>query len=104
MKYDDQELGEIKRYLKSYVHENASGCWMWYGALNTRGYGTCHWGGWQWLAHRLSYIAHNPWCQGNLDDLYLHHEYKNECCINPEHLKPMTPWEHIKRTVRDSET
>ena len=58
-----------------------SGCWIWEGALNNRGYGQITAFGKPWLAHRASYFAAVgaiPRCVMHLCD--------TPSCVNPAHL------------------
>ncbi len=63
--------------LKSVVSE--SGCWLWNGALNAKGYG-CFSGG---LAHRFSYHS----LVGEIPEgKYVLHNCDVRNCVNPQHL------------------
>src|SRR5262245_36095321 len=71
--------------------EPMSGCWIWMGALNKGGYGqfTCQ-------AHRMVYlIERGPVMNG----LHLDHLCHNTCCVNPDHLQPVTPKINVHRAL-----
>lgn len=68
-----------------------SGCWLWTGALGgTSKYGRFWFGGRMMEAHRFSWWLHTgKKCRADLD---LHHAVCGWItCVNPRHLKPVTP-------------
>jgi hypothetical protein len=71
------------------------GCWEWSGTRNAAGYG-CLWvGGRYQMAHRLSWELHrSPIAAG----LHIDHLCRNTCCVNPDHLEPVTPGENVRRS------
>ena len=71
-------------------YEPNSGCWLWAGADNGEGYGKFR----GKYAHRLSYERH----KGPIPDgLHLDHLCRMPCCINPDHLEPVTNAENARR-------
>ena len=75
-----------------------SRCWLWTGALTSmkpfKGYGIFWNKGKKRLAHRFSYeraIGPIP------DGLDIDHLCRVRCCVNPEHLEPVTRLENILR-------
>lgn len=72
-----------------------SGCWLWVGALQSRGYGC---GGSKadgmWLAHRRSYeLLAGPIAPR----LTIDHLCRTPRCINPAHLEVVTMAENLSR-------
>jgi hypothetical protein len=66
----------------SKVRRDASGCWLWTGALNTKGYGQFPTGS-AYLVHRLAYrFAHGSVPHGRL----VLHRCDVRSCVNPDHL------------------
>lgn len=78
--------------------EPNSGCWLWTGAVNPHGYGNVG----AWIGdrqvtvpvHRLVYQTH----KGPIGDgLVLDHKCRTPCCVNPDHLEPVTQAENMRR-------
>ncbi len=83
-----------------YIPEPNSGCWLWLGELNSAGYGRISQGNnkigkrVRSLAHRVSYeLAKGPVPEG----FDLDHLCRVPCCINPDHLEPVTRSENNRR-------
>ena len=75
--------------LTRYV-ENADGCWLWTGPVNTKGYGQQG----RRIAHRILYESHvGPVPEGK----QLDHLCRVRSCVNPEHLEPVTARENTVR-------
>ncbi len=80
------------------IHKD-TGCWCWIGAKNEGGYGTVNDGQRVWIAHRLAWVM----LVGPIDsDIHLHHLVEElGCigpnCVNPYHLEPLSPEEHVWR-------
>ena len=76
-------------------------CWLWLGAINSHGYGQMFKSkntgkAIKYEAHRFSYESF----KGPIpDDLELDHLCRVPCCINPEHLEPVTHRENMIRGV-----
>lgn len=74
--------------------EPNTGCWVWTGSADPRGYGhvmikrKCN------MAHRVVYeLLVGPIPEG----LQLDHLCHNPWCVNPEHLEPVTPTQNNLR-------
>lgn len=64
-----------------------SGCQVWLGYIQSKGYGVVGVGRRTALAHRISWeLASGPIPEG----LMLDHLCRVRCCINPAHLEPVT--------------
>ncbi|MEO7020906.1 MAG: HNH endonuclease signature motif containing protein [Ktedonobacteraceae bacterium] len=69
------------------IIKTEGGCWFWQGKLSTHGYGQFKIDGQVRQVHRWSYEAFkSPIPEG----LILHHRCENRCCVNPDHLEPVT--------------
>ena len=71
------------RLLDSCVPEPNTGCWLWMGAVNSRGYGYIRIATKTKKAHRVSYeqfVGEIP------DGLFVLHHCDQPGCINPDHL------------------
>jgi len=76
------------------VEPKPSGCWLWMGGTNGRGYGRFRFAGRQYQAHRLAYerlIAVIP--IGQEPD----HLCRVPLCVNPTHLESVT---HLVNLMR----
>jgi len=70
--------------------EPMSGCWLWTGALSS-GYASLGSGAY---AHRVYYEL----TRGKIPDgLELDHKCRVPCCVNPDHLEPVTHRENMRR-------
>lgn len=77
-----------------------SGCWIWTGCSTKQGYGSFGWKdengkGVLALAHRISWaLSRGPIPDG----LVIDHLCKVTCCVNPDHLEPVTQKENYWRS------
>lgn len=72
----------------------ASGCWLWTGTL-TGGYGQVGWGKTTQWAHRVVYELSKGGIPGGLE---IDHLCRVRCCVNPDHLEPVTRQENMWRS------
>jgi hypothetical protein len=76
--------------------EPNTGCWLWVGNKNDRGYGVVPLEGKIRKAHRAVYESERgPIPEG----LTLDHLCRIRCCVNPDHLEPVTAMENIRRGI-----
>ena len=83
-----------KRFHRHVSPEPTSGCWVWTGCRDRKGYGRFGWPHTREvrLAHRVSYfIRHSVW-PPELD-----HLCRLTSCVNPTHLEPVTSRENTRR-------
>lgn len=83
--------------LRLYVSpEPNTGCWLWTGSENGRGYGRVRWNGSTRQAHRVTYSE----LVGPIPD---GHEMDHLCrvtfCVNPDHLDPVDHRTNIQRGI-----
>jgi hypothetical protein len=70
-----------------FTPEPNTGCFLWFGAIATNGYGVISIGRKNRLAHRMYYeLKKGPVPNG----LVLDHLCRVKCCVNPDHLEPVT--------------
>lgn len=82
------DLASIER---SSMPEPNTGCWLWLGTLDNKGYGRIGRGS---LAHRVAYeLVVGPIPEG----LELDHLCRTPACCNPAHLDPVTHAENMRR-------
>lgn len=91
-----------QRFHRYYIPEPNSGCWLWTGALMKNGYGVFDFHKDRLglprksrLAHRISYELHNGEIPKGLD---LDHLCRTRCCVNPDHLEPVSRKENLRRS------
>lgn len=83
------------RFEMKYVTEPNSGCWLWMGGLKPHGYGSFRNElGVVVPAHRYSYELHKNVIPPGLE---LDHLCRNRCCVNPDHLEPVTSTVNVLR-------
>lgn len=73
-----------------------SGCWLWTGSENTKGYGKIIVNGRTSNAHRIAYCRLVGPVPAELD---VDHKCRVRCCVNPAHLEPVTHRENMMRGV-----
>ena len=85
----------IDRFMNFVSPEPNSGCWLWSGNCSPDGYGMFQIGSVnKQTAHKFSYQSF----VGKIPDgLQLDHKCRVRCCVNPEHLEPVTMRENILR-------
>lgn len=72
-----------QRFDEKYTPEPNSGCWLWMGARNEKGYGSMDVNGRSERAHRVSYRLH----RGSIPEgLFVLHKCDIRRCVNPDHL------------------
>jgi hypothetical protein len=74
--------------------EPNSGCWLWEGAWAGLGYGALKINKRMFLAHRVVYEYSFGLIPAGLQ---LDHKCRIKCCVNPEHLEPVTAQENTLR-------
>lgn len=76
-------MSAVAKLLANYQPIPWSGCWIWTGPINDKGYGRFMADGVTRYAHRLSYEVHLGGIPAGLDVL---HMCDTPLCINPAHL------------------
>lgn len=79
------------RFFAKLVPEPTSGCWLWTAANVPSGYGIFCPPGERFYAHRWAYerfVGPIP------DGHQIHHVCRTPSCVNPAHMRTVTPAEH----------
>lgn len=76
--------------------EPNSGCWLWTAAVNDSGYAICSVNRKAKRAHRILYVLIGRTIP---DGLQLDHKCRVRCCVNPDHLEPVTNRENTLRGI-----
>ncbi len=86
---------ELPEFIQSKISpEPMSGCWLWTGALTPKGYAQIRMAKRIERGHRVVYSFY----RGQLpDDVPLDHRCRTRCCVNPDHLEPVTFAENTYR-------
>lgn len=89
-----------RRFWRSVLPEPNSGCWLWIGNTSNTNYGMYYTDpAKRRVAHRVSYetlVGPVP------DELVLDHLCRTRCCVNPDHLEPVTMAENVYRGIGPS--
>lgn len=71
-----------------------TGCWLWMGSGTTGGYGRAHINGRASGSHRIFWSMVN----GTIPKgMHMDHICRTPACVNPDHLRPVTPGENATR-------
>lgn len=82
-----------ERFDEKWLPEPNTGCWLWMGTLSPKGYGQYR------LGRRGSQFAHrHAWAfyRGPIPDgLVIDHLCRVRSCVNPDHLRLVTPEQNV---------
>lgn len=85
----------IERLWERTMPEPTSGCWIWLGPLHF-GYGELYHRGRARPVHRVSYELY----KGAIPrGAHLDHLCRIRCCVNPDHLEPVSLKENLRRGI-----
>ena len=73
-----------------------SGCWLWTGATDTRGYGSLTYKMKRHQAHRHYWLAYNGEIPKGMN---INHKCDVACCVNPDHLYVGTQQENMQDKI-----
>lgn len=84
---------------RKWIPEPNSGCWLWLGCVDEKGYGRVSLGGRLFPAHSRSYQR----AKGRIPrGLEIDHLCRNPSCVNPDHLEPVTKQVNALRGIRST--
>ena len=76
------------------IRLDESGCWLWTGARQSRGYGSWSMDGRRQSVHRITYQS---FVGAIPDGLTIDHLCRTKPCCNPAHLEVVTVAENVRR-------
>lgn len=84
----------MERFMAQVMCDPNSGCWLWTGTLQPRGYANFALQGRTVLGHRFAYEM----LRGEIPSgLQLDHLCRVRSCVNPDHLEPVTSAVNCRR-------
>ena len=83
----------LRDRLDLYISQKPSGCWIWTGSTNGKGYGRVSVSGRMMVAHRVVYELYVGSIQKGLKLL---HSCDTSLCVNPGHLFQGTQFDNIR--------
>jgi uncharacterized Zn finger protein (UPF0148 family) len=102
----DQAVNPCVRVLAMTEKVTESGCWIFMGNINRLGYGRTSIGSRSDGTRRSAASAHRVVYEGLRgpipDGLTLDHRCRVRCCVNPDHLEPVTQAENNRRGTSPS--
>lgn len=88
------DLSPMERLINRTIPEPNSGCLFWLGAVTKDGYG-------QFRVNNRTIKCHNFTYEAKYgpvpDGMELDHLCRIPCCVNPDHLEPVTHLENVRR-------
>lgn len=84
---------EAAKKLLGRVEKMDSGCWIWTGCTDAKGYGRIRYAGKMYWVHRFShalFFGEVP------EGWHVHHKCHTKDCVNPDHLEAITESENSK--------
>lgn len=86
-----------ERIMAKVGRNRLTGCWVWLGAVNDRGYGQLRIHDRVYYTHRLVYAAHHGTIPSGF---HVDHLCPDKSCCNPSHLEAVQPAENARRARR----
>ncbi len=87
----------LERFWSKIEINQETECWEWIGAHQARGYGMFNVS--YIKTKRAHRIAYEHYIGPIPDGLEIDHLCRNHCCVNPEHLEPVTHLENTQRGI-----
>ena len=81
-----------EKFCEKYIPVTESGCWLWEGHIDEKGYGRYG----NLRAHRIAYILYRG---GIPNDMTVDHLCRVRCCVNPLHMEIVDNKENVLRGI-----
>ena len=85
-----------ERFIEKTIPVPFSGCWIWMGALSSKGYGSIRISKKTYIASRVSFVIYKGTIPNGLCIL---HSCDIPSCVNPDHLRLGTHFENIQDMI-----
>ena len=89
----------IDRLFEKTIPEPNSGCLLWLGSCNEDGYGSIRIGGKRGRMLRVHRVAFEHFIGPIPSGMEIDHKCRVRCCVNPDHLEPVTHQENCCRAA-----
>lgn len=88
-------MSPLERIAAKVRYEPSTGCLVWTGGVDSRGYGRMHYEGRKEQAHRVVFfLTHGRWPKPGM---VVDHRCNVKPCVNPDHLRELTQSANIMR-------
>lgn len=92
--WDPYDVKALRRLVAKVRRDPVTGCWLWQGSTNPKGYGRLCYRGAPRQCHRVAYTLLAGPIPGGLQ---IDHTCRTRHCCNPTHLEPVTARENLLR-------
>lgn len=87
----DFSADDIRRFLSKIEIDQETGCWIWKGSVDRKGYARFWARGKNLRGNRVAVAMFGGSMSGAM---HAHHTCFNPCCVNPAHITERTPEEN----------
>lgn len=92
--------GHHRRIKDNYRVDKKTGCWIWTGWIEEKGYGRTTRNCWPMYAHRFIWEKLRGPLPEEMELDHIDGVCSSKACVNPDHLEPVTHAENVRRYLR----